>query len=135
MATESLVDSKFDVSERFVSELVGNGAPLLAAYWEFDEERDRWSLVLVPKSSSDERALVSEAAATVAKAAYQAALSVFDLAIGEVYTKRARALGAAIRMQPYVGRRFGSIFTNGEYFDGVVLVYFAPELIKHLSAA
>ena len=61
MVAESLTDSKLESSKQLAGELIEQGAPLLAAYWEFREEVDRWTLVLVPTSPDDERRLIKEA--------------------------------------------------------------------------
>lgn len=135
MAAETLVDRKVEASERLVEELIDRGTPLLAAYWEFREEKDRWSLVLAPNSPEDEKRLISDATGLVFEPQHQSSLSPFDLSIGDLYTRRARALGASIRIEPYVGRRIDTTFTGGEYFESVVPVYFKPELLTHLSVA
>jgi hypothetical protein len=135
MAAETLVDRKVEASERLVEELINRAAPLLAAYWEYREERDRWSLVVTPQSSKDEKRLISDAMGLVFESQHRSSLSPFDLSIGDLYTKRARALGAYIRKEPYVGRRIDTTFTDGEYFESVIPVYFKPELMTYLSVA
>jgi hypothetical protein len=58
MVDRSLVERKFETSKALVDRLVAVKAPLLAAYWEWEQERDRWSCYLVPNSNDDERTLV-----------------------------------------------------------------------------
>jgi hypothetical protein len=108
---------------------------LLAAYWEFREERDRWSLVLVPASSSGERLLINQAVDLLREPAFRSAFSISDPSISSQQIKRAKALGAYIRVEPFVGRRIDNTFTGGEFFESVVPIYLAPELMTHLHVA
>ena len=135
MAAESIVSSKFDASRQFAERLLERGASLLAAYWEFHEDRDRWSLVLVPASSNFERSLISQATSLVFEPSFRPVLSIFELSVDSLQIKRARALGAYIRVEPFVGRRINNTFTGGEFFESVVPVYLAPELMTHLHVA
>jgi hypothetical protein len=135
MVTEALEDRKIEASERLAKELVGRGSPMLAAYWEFREDEGRWTLMLVPTSVEEERRLIKEATALVVESSDRSAFSLFDLAIDSRQIGRARALGAYIRVKPYVGRRIDTTFTGGEYFESVVPVYLAPELMTHLRVA
>jgi hypothetical protein len=135
MAAESLVDSKLESSKQLAKELIKRGAPLLAAYWEFREEVDRWTLMLVPTSPEDERRLIKEATSLLVEPPYRSAFSISDPAIDSHQIDRARALGAYIRIQPYVGRRIDTTFTGGQYFESVVPVYFKPELLTRLAVA
>jgi hypothetical protein len=135
MAAQPLIDSKFDASRRLVDDLIARNAPLLAAYWEFREEVDRWTLVLVPDSADVERALLKLAIDLLVQPPYHAAFSLSDPSIDGRQIGRARALGAYFRIEPYVGRRIDTTFTGGEYFESVVPVYFKPELTTHLSVA
>jgi len=135
MAAESLVDSKLEASKQLVKTLIQAGAPLLAAYWEFREELDRWTLVLVPTSPQEERRLIEQATDHLIEDPYRGIFSLADPAVDSHQIKRARVLGSYIRFEPYVGRRIDTTFTDGEYFESVVPVYFRPELMTHLSVA
>ena len=135
MAAESLVEAKFEASRQLAKRLIEQGAPLLAAYWEFREEADRWTLVLVPASPTEEQRLIRQATEVLVEAPYRSALSLSDPAIDSRQIERARALGAYIRFEPYIGRRIDTTFTEGQYFESVVPVYLAPELMTHLRVA
>ena len=58
MAERSLIERKLEISRQLISQLRAERAPLLAAYWEFAPEKDRWVFYLVPKSTDAERELV-----------------------------------------------------------------------------
>ncbi|HEV7600987.1 MAG TPA: hypothetical protein VGO49_12120 [Bradyrhizobium sp.] len=135
MAAESLVDSKFEASKQLASTLVQRGAPLLAAFWDFHEDVDRWTLVLVPTSPDEERRLIKQATDLLVEPPYRSIFSVSDPLIDSHQIDRARALGAYIRYEPYVGRRFDTTFTDGQFFESVVPVYFRPELLTRLAVA
>lgn len=135
MAAESLIESKLEASKRLAKQLVEQGAPLFAAYWEFREDVDRWTLVLVPKSADEERRLIKEATTRLIETPYRSVFSLSDPAIDSRQIERARALGAYIRVEPYIGRRIDTTFTGGQYFESVVPVYFSPELMTHLRVA
>jgi hypothetical protein len=135
MVTEALGDRKIEASERLAKELVGRGGPMLAAYWELREEEGRWTLMLVPTSPEEERRLIKEATSLAVEASYRSALSLFDLAVDSRQIDRARALGAYIRVEPYVGRRVDTTFTGGQYFESVIPIYLMPELMTHLRVA
>jgi hypothetical protein len=135
MAAESLMESKLDASKQLAKQLVDRGAPLIAAYWEFSEEVDRWTLVLVPTSPDDERRLIKEVTARLVEVPYRSVFSLSDPAVDSRQIDRARALGAYIRVEPYIGRRIDTTFTGGQYFESVVPVYLAPELMTHLHIA
>jgi hypothetical protein len=135
MAAESLVDSKFEASKQLASALVQRGAPLLAAFWDFHEDVDRWTLVLVPTSPDDERRLIKQATNLLVEPPYRSIFSISDPLIDSRQIDRARALGAYIRYEPYIGRRFDTTFTNGQFFESVVPVYFRPELLTRLAVA
>jgi hypothetical protein len=135
MAAESLMESKLEASKQLAKQLVEQGAPLFAAYWEFSEEVDRWTLVLVPTSPDEERHLIKEATARLVESPYRSVFSLSDPAIDSRQIERARALGAYIRVEPYIGRRIDTTFTGGQYFESVVPVYLAPELMTHLRVA
>lgn len=135
MVTETLGDRKIEASERLARELVDRGSPMLAAYWEFREDDGRWTLMLVPKSPKEERQLIREATALLVEDPYRSIFSISDSAIDSLQIERARALGAYIRVEPYVGRRIDKTFTGRQYFESVVPVYFSPELMTHLHVA
>jgi len=135
MVTETLGDRKVETSERLAKELIGRGNPLLAAYWEFREEEGRWTLMLVPTSPEEERRLIKEATTLLVESPYRSVFSLSDSAIDSRQIDRARALGAYIRVEPYIGRRIDTTFTGGQYFESVVPVYLAPELMTHLRVA
>src|SRR5580692_9213264 len=135
MAAESLTDSKLESSKQLARELIEQGAPLLAAYWEFREEVDRWTMVLVPTSPDEERRLIKEATTLLVEAPYRSVFSLSDPAVDSRQIDRARALGAYIRVDPYIGRRIDTTFTGGQYFESVIPVYLAAELMTHLRVA
>jgi hypothetical protein len=135
MVTEALGDRKVEASDRLARELIARGSPLLAAYWEFREEEGRWTLRLVPPSPQEERRLIKEATMLLVEPPYRSEFSLSDPSIDSRQIDRARALGAYIRVEPYVGRRIDTTFTGGEYFESVVPVYLAPELMTHLHVA
>ena len=135
MVTEALGDRKIDASEELAQELIRRASPLLAAYWEFREELGGWRLVLVPTAAGEERRLIKDATDLLVEAPYRSTLSIFDSAIDSRQIDRARALGAYIRTEPYIGRRFDTTFTGGQYFESVVPVYLASELMTHLHVA
>jgi hypothetical protein len=135
MAADALVDSKFEASKQFANSLVQRGAPLLAAFWDFHEDVDRWTLVLVPTSPEERRRLIKQATDLLVEPPYRAIFSISDPLVDSHQIDRARALGAYIRYEPYIGRRFDTTFTNGEFFESVVPVYFKPELLTRLAVA
>jgi hypothetical protein len=135
MVTEALGDRKVEASERLAKDLIGRGSPLLAAYWEFREEEGRWTLMLVPTSPEEERRLIKEATALLVEPSYRSVFSLSDPAVDSRQIDRARALGAYIRVVPYIGRRIDTTFTGGQYFESVVPVYLARELMTHLRVA
>ncbi len=135
MAAEPLVEAKFETSKRLADALVSNGAPLLAAYWDFDEDIDRWTLMLVPTSLSDQRRLIEQATALLVKPPYREIFSLSDPAIDGHQIDRARALAAHIRNKPFVGRRIDTTITGGQFFESAIPVYFKPELMTHLPVA
>jgi hypothetical protein len=116
-------------------ELIRRGSPLLAAYWEFREEADRWTLMLVPTAPEQERRLIKDATDLLVEKPYSAVFSLSDPAIDSRQIERAKALGAYIRVEPYIGRHIDTTFTGGQYFESVVPVYLAPELMTHLHVA
>jgi hypothetical protein len=134
MVAEALSDRRVDASEELAQELIRRGSPLLAAYWEFREELGGWRLVLVPTAAEEEPRLIKEATDLLV-APYRSTLSIFDSAIDSRQIDRARALGAYIRTEPYIGQRFDTTFTGRQYFESVVPVYLAPELMTHFHLA
>jgi hypothetical protein len=135
MAAESLVDSKLEASKQLASALVQRGAPLLAAFWDFHEDVDRWTLVLVPTSPDEQRRLIKQVTDLLIEPPYRSIFSISDSLVDGHQIDRARALGAYIRYEPYIGRRFDTTFTNGQFFESVVPVYFKPELLTRLAVA
>src|SRR5260221_14332956 len=135
MAAESLTESKLEGSKQLARELIEQRAPLLAAYWEFREEVDRWTLVLVPTSPDEERRLIKEATTRLVEAPHRSVFSLSDPSVDARQIERARALGSYIRVEPYIGRRIDKTFTGGQYFESVVPIYLAPELMTHLRVA
>ncbi|MFH1344864.1 MAG: hypothetical protein ABIL01_27235 [Pseudomonadota bacterium] len=135
MAAESLVESKFRASTQLVRQLIEIGAPLLAAFWDFHEDVDRWSLVLVPRSPDQQPTLVSQATSLLVESPYRSVFSLSDPTIDSRQIDRARALAAHIRYEPFVGRRIDKTYTDGQFFESVVPVYFRPELLTHLQVA
>lgn len=135
MAAESLVESKLEASKRLAKKLIEVGAPLLAAFWDFNEEVDRWTLMLVPTSAKEERRLIELSTKMLVEAPYRSVFSLSDPSVDSHQIERARALGAYIRVEPYVGRRIDTTFTGGQYFESVVPVYLTPDLVTHLSVA
>lgn len=135
MAAESVVERKLSVSVELAKELLAQGSPLLAAFWDYDSDVERWTLMLVPTSPGDERRLRSEAVDLLVKEPYRSAFSVSDPGVNARQIDRARALGAYIRVEPYIGRRMDTTFTGDQYFESVIPVYLAPELMTHLPVA
>jgi hypothetical protein len=135
MVTEALGDRKIDASEELAQQLIRRGSPLLAAYWEFREELGGWRLVLVPTAAEEERRLAKEATDLLVEAPYRSTLSLFDSTIDSRQIDRAKALGAYIRTEPYIGQRFDTTFTGHQYFESVIPIYLAPELMTHFHVA
>lgn len=135
MVAEAPVETKFEASKQLAQRLIGQGALLLAAYWEFQEDADSWRLVLVPPSPGEEQGLIRQATELLIEAPYRSAFSLSDVAVDSRQIARARALGAYIRVKPYVGRRIDTTFTGGQYFESVVPVYLAKQLLTHLQVA
>jgi hypothetical protein len=135
MAADAITGVKLDASHQLAKRLIERGAPLLAAYWEFREELDRWTLVLVPASSSDEILLIKEATDLLVESPFRSAFSISEPSVDSRQIKRARALSAYIRIEPFVDRRIDDTFTGGEYFESVVPIYLDPKLMTHLHVA
>jgi hypothetical protein len=135
MADQSLVDTKVSVSKRLVEHLLQARASLMAAYWEWSSDVGRWTLYLVPKSVADERSLVNETSAVLVEAPYRSVFSLSDVVVDGKQLGRARAIGSYIRVPRDIGRQFDTTFTGGYYFDGVVVLYVAPEISRQHSVA
>jgi hypothetical protein len=58
-----------------------------------------------------------------------------DVVVDGRQVERARALAAYIRRPEDMGRRFDTTFTGGQYFEGVIVVYVAPQLASWHHAA
>jgi hypothetical protein len=135
MVDRSLVERKLEASQSLVSKLVATNAPLLAAYWEWGQERDRWICYLVPNSSGDELGLVDAASAIMIEQPFRSVFSLSDVYIDAQQIARARAIGAYIRSSEDIGRQFDTTFTGGQYFESVIVIYIAPKLRQAHYAA
>ena len=135
MVDRSLVERKLEASRTLVDRLARSGAPLLAAYWEWAEERERWVCYLVPNSINDQRELAKAASAIMVDQPYRSIFSLSDVFIDAQQIARARALGAYIRSDEDIGRQFDTTFTGGQYFESVLVIYIAPKLRKTHHAA
>ena len=130
MVDQSLVDRKLRTSFELAARLEKVGAPLLAAYWEWQEEAGRWELVLVPNSPKDEREFIKSATEVMIEPPYRSVFSLLDVSINARQIERARAIGAYIRTPDDLGRQFDTTFTGGHYFEGDIVVYLSPELAR-----
>ncbi len=135
MAAESLVEKKFEASRQISDALVRGGAPLLAAFWDFNEDIDRWTFFIVPTSPAEQLQLIKQATELLVQPPYRSIFSLSDTAVDSQQIDRARALAAHIRNEPFVGRRIDMTITGGQFFESVVPVYFRPELMTRLSVA
>jgi len=138
MAEQSLTDQKIQVSQHLVERLKQVSAPLMAAYWECsssDTGRNGWVFYLVPTSSAKERTLVDQAAGAMTESPYRSAFSLSDVVVDKRQIERARAIGKYIRVPRDIGKRFDTTFTGGHYFEGVIVIYIAPEIARQHSAA
>jgi hypothetical protein len=135
MVDRSLVERKLEASHKLAERLVAANAPLLAAYWEWEQERDRWVCYFVPNSSEDETKLVSAVSAIMIEHPYRPVFSLSDVFVDAQQISRARAIGAYIRSSENFGRQFDTTFTGGHYFESVIVVYAAPRLLKAHYAA
>jgi hypothetical protein len=135
MAERSLVERKLEVSRQLTDQLTSAGTPLLAAYWEWRHEKDRWIFYLVPKTTADERALVEKVSGIVVQQPYRSVFSLSDVSMDSHQIARARAIGAYLRSSEDFGRQFDTTFTGGHYFESVIVLYIAPELRKRHFAA
>lgn len=128
MVDQTLVERKVETSFKLAARIANAGEPLLAGYWEWQGEKDRWELYLVPKSMADERRLINVVSNVLTEAPFRSAFSLSDIVIDGHLIDRARAIGAYIRRPEDIGRRFDTTFTSGHYFESVIVVYLAPEL-------
>ncbi|HEX3939639.1 MAG TPA: hypothetical protein VHX43_19235 [Xanthobacteraceae bacterium] len=135
MVDRSLVERKFEASQTLAKRLLAPHAPLLAAYWEWAQERDRWIVYLVPNSSDDERKLVDATSAIMIEQPFRSVFSLSDVFVDAHQITRARAIGAYIRSAEDIGRQFDTTFTGGHYFESVIVIYIAPKLRKAHYAA
>jgi hypothetical protein len=130
MVDQSLVDRKLRMSFELAARLKEVGAPLLAVYWEWQEEMGRWELVLVPNSPAKEHELIKVATEVMIEPPYRSVFSLLDVAVNARQIERARAIGAYIRTPDDLGRRFDTTFTGGHYFEGVIVIYLSPEFAR-----
>ena len=135
MVDQSLSDRKLDASKQLVGTLLANNAPLLAAYWEWTDESGRWVFYLVPKSTYGESQMVDQASKILVQSPFRSIFSLSDAVVDARQSERARALGNYIRVPRDIGRRFDTTFTGGHYFEGVIVVYVAPEISRQHSVA
>jgi hypothetical protein len=135
MAERSLVERKLEISRQLTKRLNDDGAPLLAAYWEWVPEKDRWIFYLVPKGAAEERGLVDKTSSIMIEQPYRSAFSLSDVFVDAHQIERARAIAAYLRSSDDIERQFDTTFTGGHYFDSVIVVYVARELQKHDFAA
>jgi len=135
MAEQSLVDSKLTASKELVRRVLDARLPLAAAYWEQREEYGGWILLLVPTSRGDELTMIDKVSSLLIEKPFRSAFSLSDVFVNSHEINRARALGAYIRDESSFGQRLDTTFTGGHYFESVVPLYFAPELLTHLRVA
>jgi hypothetical protein len=135
VAERSLVERKLDVSKQLVSALNAERAPLLAAYWEFDPEKDRWVFYVVPESIDAQRELVKAASKIMMAQPYRSAFSLSDVFVDAQQIGRAQAIGGYIRSPDDLGRQFDTTFTGRQYFESVIPIYVAPKLLRAHYAA
>jgi hypothetical protein len=128
MVDRSLVERKFKASTALVDGLLVLKASLLAAYWEWEQDRDRWVFYLVPNSDDDESILVRAASTIMIDQPYRSVFSLSDVFVDAHQIPRARAIGAYIRSRDDIGRQFDTTFTGGQYFESVIVIYIAPKL-------
>jgi hypothetical protein len=135
MAEHSLVERKLEASKTLIDQLKTVGAPLLAGYWEFASEKDRWSLYLVPKSIQDERNLVDATSKIMITPPYRSVFSLSDVYVDANQIPRAKALGSYLGNSEDWARQFDTTFTGGQYFESVIVLYLAREPQKAHHAA
>lgn len=109
MVDRSLVERKFETSKALVNDLLAAKAQLLAAYWEWEQERDRWIFYLVPNSNDDERALVEATSKIMIEQPYRSVFSLSDVFVdahqisgrsGATFAARRILDGSLIRRSP-----------------------------------
>lgn len=127
-------ERKIEVSGLLARQLVDAGAPLLAAYWEWREERGGWVLFLV-SNEAEERRLVGLASSLLVNEPHRSVFSLADVIVDSHQIERARALASYVRGDVSAGRRIDTTFTGGHYFEIAMPVYVAPELASRQSAA
>ncbi|MEJ0077788.1 MAG: hypothetical protein WDO17_20600 [Alphaproteobacteria bacterium] len=135
MADQSLVESKVEASKKLVQKLVNDGLALVAAYWDWREERGGWVLFIVAQSFADERKLIAAVSALKNEMPFRQVFSLGDVIVDSHQIERARALGAYIRIAPFEGRRIDTTFTGGHYFEGAIPIYLREDLLTHLHVA
>ena len=135
MVGQPLVDRKIEVSAELTKQLADSGAPLLAAYWEWRDEKGRWELLLIPTSRESERKLIDAASDKLVEPRYRSTFSLSDVLIDARQIDRARVIGSFIRGPEDFGRQFDTTFTGGHYFEGIIVVYLAPQLVRQHHVA
>jgi len=134
MADRTLAERKFETSKQLVRQLQSDGAPLLAAYWEWSQEKDRWAFYLVPTSIKAESELVRAASKIMITPPYRTVFSLADVFVDASQIERARAIGSYLRSAEDLGRQFDTTFTGGQYFESVIVIFVAPELQAYHAA-
>lgn len=135
MADQSLVESKIAVSKELVQRIRNDRLPLAAAYWERREEYGGWIFLLVPTSFRGELDTISKVSSLLAEGPFRSTFTLSDVFVDSHKIEQAHALGAYIRDEAYYGQRIDTTFTGGHYFEGVVPIYFAPELLPNVKVA
>jgi hypothetical protein len=134
MVERTLVESKIEASKGLAGKLAEKNLPLLAAYWDWSEDKDRWTFYLVPRSNTDERKLVNEASEYLVGKPYRSVFSLLDVIVDSQQIGRAKALAAYIRNQGDLGKQFDSTFTGGQFFESVIPVFIASDLASNKVA-
>jgi hypothetical protein len=134
MADQSLVEGKLSSSKELVKRIPDVWLPLAAAYWERREDYGGW-ILLAPKSQGDELTMIDSASSLLIEKPFRSVFSLSDVFVDGHKIDQARAPGAYFRSDSYIGGQLDTTFTGGHYFEGVVPVYFAPELLPHLGGA
>jgi hypothetical protein len=135
MVDRPLVERKLATSRELAEDLAAIGAPLLAGYWEWSLDRERWVFYLVPKSRGEQGRLIETASRLMIKPSYRSVFSLSDVFIDARQIERARAISAYLRSSEDLGRQFDTTFTGGHYFESVIVVYIAPEFERAHHAA
>jgi hypothetical protein len=134
MADHTLVERKLELSKKLVRQLDSDRAPLLAAYWEWGQEKDRWVLYLVPTSTKTESELVRATSKIMITHPYRTVFSLSDVFVDASQIERARAIGAYLRSSEDLETQFDTTFTGGQYFESVIVIYVAKELQAYHAA-